>query len=151
MATRAGRVAERGALVSLAACAVWSVGLIDVDALAGDGRAVPFRLLVAHYDGKLESFLLSGEFGNELEQPLVALRAVLTLTDVEAQETSTFQIDCGLRREVPPEHTGVCSVWVDYDANDPDHVTLRRQSDKPLQAQFRLLRVRYADRTEEGF
>lgn len=151
MATRPWLMPERRLFVRLAACAVWAVTLVIGDAMAGEGRTVPFRLLVVHYDDKLEAFLLSGEFRNELERPMVALRAALTLADPATQETSTFQIDCGLRRPVPPQYTGVCSVWVDYDPEDPDHVTLRGQSAERLQAEFRLFRVRYADRTEEGF
>lgn len=138
-------------LAQLATGLVCAISLWAGGSFAGEGHLLPFRLLVVNYDDKLGSFLLSGEFVNELGRPLNALRAMLTLTNSASDETAVFPIDCGLRYPVPPQHAGVCSVWVDYDPEDPDHVTLRRQSAEDLQADFRVLRVLYADRTEEAF
>jgi hypothetical protein len=136
---------------------VFGLGLL-LAVLGGAGHAaenggptLPFRLLLVDYDAKLESILLSGEFENTLDQPLAAFRGRLKLTDAASGEAISVQIDCGMRRHVPPEQWGVCSVWLDLDPDDPSHAALQHASAKQLEPELRLLRVLYTDGTEEGF
>jgi len=120
-------------------------------AAADGGPTLPFRLLVVDYDEKLGSFLVSGEFENTLDRPLAAFRAALTLTEIASGEAINVQIDCGMRRHVPPGEWGVCSVWLDSAPDDPDHALVRRTSAKQLEPELRLVRVLYADGTQQAF
>ena len=48
------------------------------------GVELPFRLRVIHYDAALDAILVSGEFENALDRPLVALAGTLVLRSTEA-------------------------------------------------------------------
>ena len=114
-------------------------------------RPVDFRLSVLNFDTTLQSFLLSGEFINNLSDGLLAFRGNLRIRHAKSGEEIQFFVEHRLRRMAPVGTPIVWSAWVDYDAKTPEHVLLKEWAQPDVAASLNLTRVLYSDGKQEAF
>ena len=112
---------------------------------------LPIKLNVLNFDSKLNSFLLSGDFSNTLEKPLLAWRGEIRLKSTDTDEVVSIFYEYQARRYIGPGEWGVWSFWLDYKADVPEHDTLKKFSVDKVTTELQLIRALYSDKTQQAF
>jgi hypothetical protein len=114
-------------------------------------QMLPLRLQILQFDPQLNAFLLSGDFSNPLAKPLRAWRGELRLKDISSDEVISFFFEHQAKRPVNPGEVGVWSFWLNFKPEVAEHAALKRLTVDTLEAGLRLIRVLYADGSQEAF
>ena len=118
---------------------------------ASAGQVLPFKLQILDYDAELKAVLLSGEFENPLPAPLIAWRGKLRLHDRVSGNDLVLYIEHQSRRPIFTQQWGVWNQWIDIKPTVPELQPLQHWTLQQLDTELQLLRVLYADGSQEGF